>query len=73
MIHSSLSAVRSFGSGYVEKQPVAWKKYCAEYWSKELKESMDRCTGHRDMTGKLLKTALSTIQSINQFLNLLKT
>ena len=27
---------------------------------------MDRCTGHRDITEKLLKAALNTIQSINQ-------
>ena len=50
MIHSSLTTVHCFGIGYVEKQPVAWKEYCAEYWSKELQESMDRCNGHRDIT-----------------------
>ena len=27
--------------GYVGKQPVAWKEYCAEYWLKELQEIMD--------------------------------
>ena len=31
-IHSSVIAVPSFDNGYVEKQPVAWKEYCAEYW-----------------------------------------
>ena len=41
------------------------KKYCAEYWLKELQESMDRCTGHHDITEIVLKTALNTIQSIN--------
>ena len=46
------------------KQPVAWKKYSEEYWLKELKYSMDMCTGRRDIAGILLKTALSTIQSI---------
>ena len=44
-IHSSLTAVCCFGSGYVGKQPVARKEYWAEYWLKELKESIDRCTG----------------------------
>ena len=34
-----------FNNGYVVKQPVAWKEYCAEYLSKELQESLDRCTG----------------------------
>ena len=28
-IHSSLAAVCCFDSGYLGKQPVAWKKYCA--------------------------------------------
>ena len=52
---------------YMGKQPVAWKEYCAEYWLKELQESMNRCTGRSDITEKLLKTAFNTIQSINQF------
>ena len=29
-IHSSLTAVHCFQDGYVRKQPVAWKEYCAE-------------------------------------------
>ena len=66
-MHSSLTAVRCFDNGYVEKQPVAWKEYCAEYWLKELQESTDRCTGRRDITEILLKTALNTIQSINRW------
>ena len=64
--HSSLTAVRSFDNVYVGKQPVAWKEYCAEYWLKEFQESMDKCNGHHDITEILLKTALNTIQSINQ-------
>ena len=49
----------------VGKQPVFCKEYFAEHWLKELQESMDKCTGHHDITEKLLKTALNTIQSIN--------
>ena len=64
-IHSSLTAVRCFDNSFVGKQPVAWKEYCAKYWLKELQESMDRCTGHCDVTEILLKTALNTIQLIN--------
>ena len=45
------------------KQPVAWKDNCAEYWLKELKESMDRCTGRCNISEILLKTALNTIQT----------
>ena len=56
-----------FENGYMGKQPVAWKEYCVEYWLKELQESMDMCTGCRDMTEILLKMALNTMQSINQF------
>ena len=37
-------------------------KYCAEYWLKELQESMDRCTGRCDITEILLKTASNLIQ-----------
>ena len=40
-IHSSLTAVCCFNNGYLGKQPVAWKEYCAEYWLKELPESID--------------------------------
>ena len=61
-IHSSFTVVRCFDIGYVGKQPVAWKEYCAEYWLKELQESMDRCYGSNDITEILLKTALNTIQ-----------
>ena len=43
----------------VGKQPVAWKGYCADYWLKELLESMDRCTCHCDITEILLKMALN--------------
>ena len=48
-----------------EKQPVAWKEYCAEYWLKELQECMGRCTDRRYLTETLLKTASNTIQSID--------
>ena len=62
-IHSSLIAVWCFDNGYVGKQPVAWKEYCVEYWLEELQESMGRCTCCHDITEKLVKTALNTIQS----------
>ena len=42
----------------------SWKEYCAEYLLKELQESMDRCTGHLDISEILLKTALNTKQSL---------
>ena len=38
---------------------------------KEFQESVDRCNGSRDITEILLKTALNTIQSINQSSSLL--
>ena len=60
--HSSLTDGSSFYNGYVGKQPVAWKEYCAECWLKELQESMDRCTGRNDITEILSKTALNTNQ-----------
>ena len=50
----SLTAVRCFDNGYVGKQPVAWEELCAECCLKELQESMDRCTGHHDITEILL-------------------
>ena len=55
-----------FDNGYVGKQPLIWKQYCAEYWLKELQENMYRCTGDRDITERLLKTTSNTIQSFNQ-------
>ena len=64
-IHSCLTTVHCFDSGYVGKQPVAWKEYCVEYWLKELKECMGRCTGHYHVTEILLKMVLNTI-IINQ-------
>ena len=42
-----------------------WKEYCTVYWLKELLESINRCTGCRDISKILLKMALDTIQSIN--------
>ena len=33
------TAVRYFDIGYVGKQPVAWKEYCAEYWLKESRKA----------------------------------
>ena len=48
---------------------MAWKAYRAEYWLKELHESMDRCKGRHDKTDITSKTALNTIQSINQSIN----
>ena len=47
----------------MEKQQVAWKEYCAECWLKELHKSLNTCTGCRDITEILSKTALKTIQS----------
>ena len=43
------------------------KNIVAEYWLKEIQESRGRCTGRRDITEILLKTALNTIQSINYY------
>ena len=62
--HNSLTTVHCFDNGFVGKQPLAWKEYCAEYWLKELQESMDRCSGGCDITEILLKTPLNTIRSI---------
>ena len=33
-----------FNYGYVGKQHVAWKAYCAKHWEKELQKTMDRCS-----------------------------
>ena len=52
-----------FGDSYKGKQPVAWEECCAEYLSKELQESMDRCTNHRDITEITLKMALTLYQT----------
>ena len=38
---------------------VCGKEYCAQFRLKELQESMNRCTGHRDITEILLKKALT--------------
>ena len=66
-IHSSLIAVRCFDNDYVGKQPVAWKEYCAEYWLKDLHESMGRCTGRRDIMKYCWKLRYTPYnQSINQ-------
>ena len=67
LILSSLTVVTCLDNGQVGKQPVALKEYCAEYWLKELEENMYRCTGRRDITEILLKTALNTIQPINHW------
>ena len=55
-IHSSCTGVYCFVNDYVEKQPVAWKDFCAEYLLKEPREIMGRFTGIIEI---LLKTALN--------------
>ena len=45
---------------------LAWKECFAEHWLKELQESICICTGRSDITEIMLKTALNTVQSINQ-------
>ena len=65
-IHTPLTAVRCFENCLVGKQPVAWKESCADDWLKKLQDRVDRCTGRRDITDILLKTALNTIQIIKQ-------
>ena len=47
----------------VEKQPVAWKVCCVVYWCGKTRKRMSRWTDRRDMTEKLLKTALNPNQS----------
>ena len=54
------------GYVYLEKQPVAWEDCCVEYWCEETRKHMSRWTGRRDMTEKMLKTALNPNQSINE-------
>ena len=59
----------SFTNGltvYVEKQPVAWKECCVEYWCEKASKHMSRGTGLRVITENVLKTALNFNQSINQ-------
>ena len=58
--------IHCFDNGYVEKQAVAWKNYCAEFWLKELPESGGIRTGRRNITEMHLKTTLNTIQSVSQ-------
>ena len=62
--HSFLIVVICFDKGYVGKQPLACKKYCALHFVKELQESMDRCTGRCNITEILLKTAVNTKKAI---------
>ena len=54
IIHLIIGYSNTFDNGYVGKQPLACKEYCAEYSSKELQESMDRCTE------RMLETAFKT-------------
>ena len=53
-------------SVYVEKQPIAWKECCMKYRCEKAKTHMSRWTGRRDMTDKLLKTALNPNKSIQK-------
>ena len=61
MIHSSLTAVHCFDSDDMGKQPVGWKEYCVKYWQIEAQETMNKCTGHCDITEIMLKMALNNI------------
>ena len=57
-IHSSLTADHGFAVVHVRKQQM-WS-----FGRKELEENMNVCTGIRDITDVMLKTALSKNQSI---------
>ena len=61
--HAFLKAVHLFDDGYVEKQSVAWKEYCAEYWLKKSRKAwiVARSTFRRDIIEIMLKTALNSI------------
>ena len=48
--HSSFTTVHPYDNGYVGKQRVARKEYCAEYSLKKLQKSMDRRNGLLDKT-----------------------
>ena len=65
-IHSFLTAVKCFNYGYVGKQPVEWKEFCAKYWLKEFQESMGRCTGRFDLAEK--RNAENSVQHDNQLI-----
>ena len=56
-----LSVTSAEPPGYIGKQPVVWKEYCAEYWLKELQESKNNCIGCLDKTEITLKMAFNTI------------
>ena len=68
-IHSSLTAVRCFDNGYLGKQPVALKEYCAGHWLKEFQESRDRCTGHRDITEMTINQSKSNALILSKTTN----
>ena len=61
-----LSLLSIDGNGLVRKKLVAQKENCAEYWLKELQESIDGCTSHCIITEIMLKTTLNTTQLFNQ-------
>ena len=62
-LHSSVTAIHCFDDGFVGKQSLALEEYFAEYWLKEVHESMDRYSACHDITEILLKMALNTTQS----------
>ena len=66
------SPLSNFDHGYVGKQQVAWKEYCAENWLKELLTSMGRSTGWHDITDKMLKTTVKHKTQHNLSINLKK-
>ena len=51
---------------YEEKQPVAWKDCCVEYWCEKDRNHINKWTGRHEMTEKLLEMGLNPNQSINQ-------
>ena len=60
--HSSCTNGLKF---YVEKQLVAWRVCCVEYWWEKARKRMSRWTGRSDMTEKLLKNGVKP-KSINK-------
>ena len=53
--------------------------YCEEYWLKELQESMDRCTGRRDITAlntynqSIIQKSINSVQYLTTLSRVIQT
>ena len=64
VLHANVLHLQHTNFETLFQMEIAWEDCCVECWCEKTRKCMSRWTGRRDITEKLLKTALNINQSI---------